>query len=597
MESAIDPMVYKQLLVVLATAGVVIPIFHRLKVPPILGFLIVGILIGPSVLGQFLGEHPWLHYVVVTQHEEIDDLAELGVVFLLFMIGLELSFKRLVTMKRLVFGVGALQVVVTMLVIGLLASLSLPPEDALMVGAAMSLSSTAIVVELLSSQKRLNSQTGRIAFSVLLFQDLAVVPLLLLVGVLGRQEDGVWWVGLLTAFGQALLTVILVVLTGRFLLQPFLRLVASTRSADLFLAATLLIIVGTAIVTSLSGLSMALGAFIAGLVLAETEFRRQIETLIDPFKGLLLGAFFLLVGMSINLSDVATRPLTILGLALLLILIKTAIMLAIGRLFRLEREALIEASLLLGPGGEFAFVFMGAALAAGVIDGATGGTVSILVSVSMATIPLLSMAGRAIARYIREDKALPPEATVAPPGDGQAQVIVAGFGRVGRLVGSLLGEHRISYLAIDSDPYQVARMRREGWPVYYGDATRPDFLRNCGIADATSLVVTLDQPSLSDETVAAARQLNPNLRIIARARDQAHAEHLYSIGVNEAVPETIEASLQLAESVLVETGVPMGLAIASIHEHRDKVRKLLGRPDRRRLLASEKYGKASRPAP
>jgi CPA2 family monovalent cation:H+ antiporter-2 len=596
METTVDPVAYKQVLVVLATAGVVIPLFHRLRLSPILGFLLVGILIGPSVLGRAVGEHPWLGYMVVTEHEEIAQLGELGVVFLLFMIGLELSFKRLTTMKRLVFGLGALQVVVSAIVIGLLAAMQIPAEEALIVGAALSLSSTAIVVELLSSQKRLTTMSGRASFSILLFQDLAVVPLLILVSVLGRPDESAWWVDLLTAFGEALLTIAVVVLVGRFVLQPFLRLVAATQSADLFLAATLLIVVGTALVTNLSGLSMALGAFIAGLVLAETEFRRQIETLIEPFKGLLLGAFFLLVGMGINLADVAARPLTILGLALLLVLIKAAIIYVIGRFLRLERDALVETALILGPGGEFAFVLMGAAFAAGVVTGPTSGTVSILVSVSMATIPLLSVLGRALAKRIGREQPLPPEAMVAPPEDGEAKVIVAGFGRVGRLVGALLQEQGISFLAVDLDPRHVARQRREGWPVYYGDSTNPAFLRNCGVRSARTLVVTLDQQAKVDEVVMAARQLSADLRIIARARDQTHAQHLYEVGVNEAVPETIEASLQLAEAVLVETGVPMGLAIAAIHERRDQVRKQLGRPDRRRILA-EKLAKRDASAP
>jgi Kef-type K+ transport system membrane component KefB len=264
--AAPDPMIYKQVLVVLVTAGVVIPLFHRLRISPILGFLLMGILVGPSVLGRAAADVPWLSHLVITDAEEIDQFADLGVVFLLFMIGLELSFQRLVSLRRLVFGLGSLQVVASIVAIALAASLFLGATEAMLVGAALSLSSTAIVIELLSRQKRLSSQAGRTAFSVLLFQDLAVVPLLLLVGVLGRQENGVWWVGLLMALLQALFTIALVVVVGRYVLSPFLRLVAQTRSPDLFLAAVLLIVVGTALVTSLSGLSMALGAFLAGLV-------------------------------------------------------------------------------------------------------------------------------------------------------------------------------------------------------------------------------------------------------------------------------------------------------------------------------------------
>ena len=581
--AAPDPTIYKPVLVILVTAGVVIPVFHRLRISSILGFLLVGILVGPNLLGHLAGRFPWLSHVLVTDVEEIEQLADLGVVFLLFMIGLELSFQRLIALRRLVFGMGALQVGITILAIGLLASLALEPAEAIVVGAALSLSSTAIVIELLSQQKRLGSQTGRTAFSVLLFQDLAVVPLLLLVSVLGRQENGVWWVGLLTALLQALVTIGLVVLVGRFLLSPFLRLVAQTQSSDLFLAAVLLIVVGTALITSLSGLSMALGAFLAGLVLAETEFRREIETLIEPFKGLLLGVFFLLVGMTMNVADVAAHPFEVLGLALALVCLKALVVMAAGWFFRLQRSSLVETALLLGPGGEFAFVLIGAAAAAGVVGATTSGTVSVVVSLSMVALPLLSLLGRKLSRKVAGE-GLPQEAMVVPPEGEHPKVIVAGYGRVGKLICGLLREHGIAYLAVDTDPNEVARGRREGRSVYYGDAARAAFLRACGAEEATILVVTVDQPEKVDAIVAEARSVNPDLRVIVRARDETHAQHLYKAGASEAVPETIEASLQLAESVLVESGVAMGLAIASIHEHRDSYRKLLGRPNRRRMV-------------
>ncbi|MGE0213311.1 MAG: cation:proton antiporter [Parvibaculaceae bacterium] len=593
--AAPDPMIYKQVLVVLVTAGVVIPLFHRLKLSPILGFLLMGILVGPSVLGRAAADLPWLSRFVVTDAEEIDQFADLGVVFLLFMIGLELSFQRLVSLRRLVFGLGSLQVVASILAIALMASLFLGATEAVLVGAALSLSSTAIVIELLSRQKRLSSQAGRTAFSVLLFQDLAVVPLLLLVGVLGRQENGLWWVGLLMALFQALVTIALVVVVGRYVLSPFLRLVAQTRSPDLFLAAVLLIVVGTALVTSLSGLSMALGAFLAGLVLAETEFRREIETLIEPFKGLLLGVFFLLVGMTMDIADVAAHPFEIMGFALLLVALKALIVLGAGRLFGIGWPALLETALLLGPGGEFAFVMLGASVGAGLVTTATAGTASVVVSLSMVALPLLSLAGRKLSQRVAVGREIPQEAMVAPAGDAHPKVIVAGFGRVGKLVCGLLKEHGIPYLAVDTDPMQVARCRREGWVVYYGDAARASFLRTCGAETAATLVVTVDQPSKVDEIVAVARTVNPELRVIVRARDETHAQHLYKAGASEAVPETIEASLQLAESVLVESGVAMGLAIASIHEHRDSYRKLLGRPDRRRLVEAQRR-KAGEPA-
>ena len=588
MEGEADPNIYKGVLIVLATAAIIIPLFLRFRLSPILGFLLVGIIVGPSVLGRLALDYPWLKMFVVTDFEQISHLAELGVAFLLFMIGLELSLRRFLTMRRLVLGLGGLQVLVSAIVIAAIAALALPATEAVILGSALALSSTAIVVEILAQQRRLNTMTGRATFSVLLLQDLAVVPILLLVTILGRREGGMVWTGLALALFQAGLTIAVVVLVGRFLLGPLFRLVAGTRSSDLFLAATLLVIVGTGLITNMSGLSMALGAFLAGLLLAETEYRREIESLIDPFRGLLLGAFFLLVGMGINLTDVAARPLSILGLAAALIAIKAAVVLMIGWWLRIERDAVVESALLLGPGGEFAFVILGAAAGTGLVSAAANQTALVAVSVSMAAIPLMSVIGRQIGRRIRPAPILPPEALEELPETEAPQVVIAGFGRVGQLVASMLMEHGIPYIAIDADPGVVSFKRRQGEPVYYGDVSRPAFLRRSGIQRARMLVVTLDDHGKVEAVVAQARGLNPKIVIIARARDDRHAQRLYGSGVNEAVPETIESSLQLAESVLVESGVPTGLAIASVHERRDAYRKLLGRPDRRRQLQAER---------
>ncbi|HTN99003.1 MAG TPA: cation:proton antiporter, partial [Nordella sp.] len=300
MTTPVDPSAYKEALIFLGTAGVVIPIFRKLGLSSILGFLIVGALVGPYMLGGLAQTYPWLANFVFTESDEFSQLAELGVVFLLFLIGIELSFERLLTMRRLVFGLGGLQMLVTSLVLTLIGLwLGLDPAEALVIGCVLSLSSTAIVVQFLSDAKRLGTQTGRASFSVLLFQDLAVVPILLLISVLGTNETGFTFANILTAIAQALIAIGVIVVVGRFLLRPLLRLVAATRSGDLFMATTLLIAVGAGYAASLAGLSMALGAFLAGLLLAETEFRREIEAIIEPFKGLLLGAFFLLVGMDI----------------------------------------------------------------------------------------------------------------------------------------------------------------------------------------------------------------------------------------------------------------------------------------------------------
>jgi CPA2 family monovalent cation:H+ antiporter-2 len=576
---------YREFLIILGVAGLIVPLFLRLGISGILGFLLVGFLMSPDMLGQAAKHVSILGALAITNPDEIAALAELGVVFLLFLIGLELSPERLLTMKRLVFGFGGLQVIVTTAILGLAAhAMGFAPAEAVVLGMALSLSSTAIVIQLFSDEKRLGSSAGRASFGVLLFQDLAVIPILLTVSVLTQDNQGNILKGVLLALGQAALAIATIVLVGRFALRPFLKLVAGTRSAEHFMAAVLLIAVGTGAMAMLAGLSMALGAFIAGLMLAETEYRRAVEAIIEPFKGLLLGAFFLLVGLGLDLDGLARAPLFIIGVALALIAMKSVIVFVLARFFGINASASLETALLLGPCGEFAFVVLAAASSAGLFAGGGQSQVLLIVSLTMALIPLLGRLGRGAIKTMRQQGLLPPEALVAPPSETSSHVVVAGFGRVGHLVASMLEEHKIPYVAVDADAALVSRERRNGAPVYYGDAANPEFLRKCGIATARALAITMDSPSRVDDVTRTARQERPDLKIIARARDERHAMKLYSAGVSEAVPETIESSLQLAESILVESGVPMGLAIASVHERRDGFRKLLGRPDRRAEL-------------
>ncbi|HUR43313.1 MAG TPA: cation:proton antiporter [Aestuariivirga sp.] len=576
---------YKEFLIILGVAGLVVPLFLRIGVNAVLTFLIVGILLSPALMGKLAATIPAFEALIIAKPENVASLAELGVVFLLFLIGLELTFERLLTMRRLVFGLGALQVVVTLAIISGVASLlGFGIDASLVAGAALSLSSTAIVVQLLSGAKRLGSQTGRTSFAILIFQDLAVIPLLLLVTVLGRDSDGPILQGILFALAQAGVAILIILIVGRYALRPVLRMVAGANSPDLFMAATLLIAVGTGVAASLAGLSMALGAFIAGLMLAETEYRRAIEAIIEPFKGLLLGAFFLLVGLGIDLAGLVENPLPIMGAALALVALKSIIIYTLARAFRVSRPAALEASLLLGPCGEFAFVILGAATASGLLTATTNRDVLLIVTITMISIPLLGRWGGKVAKDMRQ-RALPTgEAPPAFPEDRKPRVIVAGFGRVGHLIGSMLDEHKIPYIAVDNDAGLVARERKNGFPVYYGDAANLEFLRKCGLADATALAVTMDTPARVDDVTKTARAERADLKIIARARDERHAMRLYSAGVTEAVPETIESSLQLGEALLVEAGIPMGLAIAAVHERRDGFRKLLGRPNRREFL-------------
>ena len=577
LSGTVDPSVYKDAVVVLATAGVIVPFAKSFKINSVVAFMACGALLGPFGLGGLVSSIPLLSTITVSSPEALAGPAELGVAFLLFVIGLELSFERLKTMRRLVFGLGLGQVVLSALAIGAVAQmLGQPTTASLIIGFGLALSSTAMVVELLSAKKRMTSSAGRASFAVLICQDIAVVPLLFLVSVLGAQNGGgSLLAGLAQALLQAFGAIAAIVLVGGRALRPLFRLVASTDSSESFMAATLLIALGTGMIAAAAGLSMGLGAFIAGLLLAETEYRRAIEVTIEPFKSLLIGVFFLTVGMGVNPAELAAHPFWILGIALGLFITKSLLVYGLARLLRLSRATAVETAIMLGPGGEFAFVLLNAAVAAKLLAQGPASLVLAGVSLTMIGLPLLARFARVLTRKLTVPIPLPDEATVAPPDDHSARAIVVGGGRVGQLVGSMLEEHSKPYIVIDADPTLIAAQRRAGRPAFYGDATRPDFLRLCGIGEATTLIVTIDNPRAVDAIVLAARELRPDLVIVARARDSDHARHLYKLGVNDAVPETIEASLQLSEAALVGLGVPMGFVLASIHERRDGFRAQL----------------------
>lgn len=570
---------YKEAIIFLVTAGVVVPLFHRLRISPVLGFIGAGALLGPFGLGRLADTVPWLSIFTIGNRSEIAHLAEFGVIFLMFMIGVELSWERLRILRRLVFGLGSAQVLASSLVIGIiLFALDVPLAASVIVGLALALSSTAVVLPVLAEQKRLNTPAGRASFAVLLFQDLAVAPMLFAIAVLGRSDGADVGGALAIALGQAAIALVLIVVAGRLALRPLFQLVARTRSPELFMAACLLVIVATALTAAVSGLSMTLGAFVAGLLLAETEYRRAIEATIDPFKGLLLGVFFVSVGMNLDPAQLMAAPKTILGLSIGLILIKGAVILVAARFLRIPRGVALEAALLLGPGGEFAFVLIGGAIAGGLVPDGLGQAALIVTTVTMIAIPGLASLARRLGK--RMSRSHLGRARAEPvPDKQQNRVIIAGYGRVGRQVGEMLTRHKIPYLALDADAARVSEHRRLGNPVYFGDSSNPELLRRCDIANARALVVTLDNPRAVEAVVEAARAERRDITIVARARDARHATALYEMGVDDAVPETIEASLQLSEAVLVDVGVPMGLVIASIHERRDEYRSMLKRKE------------------
>lgn len=575
MSAPVNIETYSDALVVLGTAGIVVPLVRRLGFSPVLGYLAAGAILGPLGLGSFIQQVPFLYWVTVVDAKSIAGIADLGVVFLLFLIGLELSYERLKAMRHLVFGLGGLQVVLTAIVIGAgVTLLGVRAEPAAILGACLALSSTAVVVEVLAEKGRLATTSGRASFAVLLAQDLAVVPLLVFIAILGTDPGDSIGTSILTALAHAGLAVAAIVVVGRLLLRPLFRHVAATGSRELFIAATLFVIVGTGLAAAVAGMSMALGAFVAGLLLAETEFRKAVEVTIEPFKGLLLGVFFFTIGMNVDFRELAREPAGLAAAVAGLIVLKSALTIALARAFRLPWAAAVETGLVLGPGGEFAFVGIGMATALGLVDARLASFTLAVTSLTMALIPALAALARRIARRLQPAKPLDPELTAVPKATA-GHALVVGYGRVGQVLCAMLERHKFGYLAVDKQADAIADHRRRGHEVYYGDAADPVFLKACGVMDAAAVIVTIGARKEIDAVVAEVRRLRPDVVIVSRARDAAHARHLYAIGVTDAVPETIEASLQLSEATLVALGVPAGPVIASIHDKRDEFRRQL----------------------
>jgi CPA2 family monovalent cation:H+ antiporter-2 len=549
----------------------VIPLFHRLRLSPVLGFMLVGVAVGPFGLATLADHVPLLGFITLSRPEMIEPIAELGISMLMFMIGLELSLERLRVMRRLVFGLGLLQFVLSAGAIAAIAyALGASPILAAVAGTALAMSSTAVVVQVLAHEKRLGGPIGRACLAVLLFQDIAAVPVLFVISVLGVDESAsgaafTWTIG------QAVVVVLGLIIAGRLVLRPLFRDVARTGSPELFVAACLLVILATGLATAVVDLPMELGSLIAGLLLAETEFRRQIEVTIDPFKGLLVGVFLISVGMSLDLADIVADAPRLVVAGVLLVAVKLAIIAGLARGFGVRWLTGLQAGLLLGPGGEFGFVILVLARSEHLIGADTARLPLVLVAVTMACIPLLSMLGRQVARRAAVPPAIDPALLSAMLEDATPRVIIAGFGRVGETVASLLEVHRVPYVAVDSDPDRVASQRKSRRSVFWGDITQTELLHRMHIDTARALVVTMSDHAASDRLVAVARAERNDLLIIVRARDARHAAHLYAIGATDAVPETIEASLQLSEAVLVDLGVPMGPVIATIHEKRAEI--------------------------
>lgn len=530
-------------LIILAAAIVFVPLFQYLKISPVLGYLAAGLAIGPHGLA------------LISEPGEARLLAEFGVVFLLFTIGLELPLARLVAMRRYIFGLGLAQVALTSLVVGLIAlAFGSGAVAALVLGGALALSSTAAVLQHLVERGDVTARYGRVSIGVLLFQDLAVVPLLVLLPLLAGAGEGL--VGVLGfAAVKAALVLAIIVLLGRFVVRPVYRLVAGTRNPELFAATSIFVALGTGWVTEHAGMSMALGAFLAGLMLAESEYRHQIEADIQPFRGLFLGLFFMAIGMTVDVGRLADEAPIVVGLAVALLGGKAALLAGLGLLFGLGAALSARVGLLLAQGGEFAFVVAGFAVFHGVLDPDTAQTVFLVVAITMAATPLLAVAGRRWSEALEREAAHGAE-RIEERGELSGHVVIAGFGRVGRTVAELLAAQGVPYVALDQDPARVADSRAQGLPVFYGDASRPEVLTALGAGRARAVAVTLDKPGPAERAVEALHRSHPSVAVVARGRDLADLDRLAQAGATAVVPEALEGSLQLGATVLRLMGAP-----------------------------------------
>ena len=547
-------------LTILGAAGIVIPTFARFKINPVIGFIIVGIIAGPFGLGALTDRYPWLSWVSISDPEGIEPFAELGIILLLFSIGLELSFRRLVAMRRMVFGIGAAEMLLIAALIGgvLFTTGRQSVEGALWLSLALAMSSTALVLPISGTQ----GAVGRAALAMLLFEDLALVPMLFLIGATSGAAGNLGQIAL-----QGTLVILAILVVGRFLLPTLFAQAARSKKPELFLAISLLVVILAATVTASTGLSPILGALVAGLVIAETEYRNEVELVIEPFKGLALGIFLITVGMRIDLGGLIGSWPLLLGALLGVILVKALVTGALLRLAGARPGVAAEIGLLMASPSETTLIVLGAAGVAGILSAETVGFWSAATAIGLTFTPLLASIGRRMAR--RVDHAALAEEEIGPTA---GKTVIFGFGRVGRMVADMLREHGRPYFAVDSDIDGFTEARKSGYSVLYGDVSRRELIEKLDLDKAMAVVLTMDDPALTRRVAKRLRDEHPALPIIARARDTDHAAALYRAGVTDAVPEALEASLQLSEAVLVDIGVAMGPVIASIHEMRSVLR-------------------------
>jgi CPA2 family monovalent cation:H+ antiporter-2 len=545
----------RETLLFLLLAGLAVPLLQRLRIDRMPGFLLVGLCFGPHGLGTWAGASPWLADITFHDVEGVKMFGELGILFLMFMIGLELSPARIWALRRDVFGSGVLQVALTAAAIGAIALwFGNPPSSAMTIGITLAMSSTAVVMQLLGRAGALATPMGQACFGILMLQDLAVVPVLILVEGLAGTAGALWWT-LLLAVAKAAATIALVYVAGRRLARPLFAAFAVQRQPEVFVALILLLTLGVAAATAAAGLSMALGALLAGLLLADTEFQYEVEIIVEPFRGLLMGMFFMAVGMELDVRIVAQYPLLLPLSVLGLLAVKGGVVALV--LGRLGWRRAVQAGLLMGQGGEFAFIILGYAVGAGLLAGETGRFMLVLVTASMLATPAAAALGARIA-------ARAGPAAEAAEADAHAyragHIIIGGYGRVGRLVADVLARQNIACVAVERDR-QLAAAGRDGLSgVYSGDASMPDMMERLGVGRSAGVVLTMDDPKAALQATQALRRQYPAIPIYARARDERHARLLKDAGADGVISETVESGLQLAHFALGAAGMPEGSA-------------------------------------